>query len=451
VALREPHAAPGSALIVALACFLVGASAGCATYSDRVAEAHQRVDAGDLDGAIDEMNSVLRVGSREDLPADWNADRPLAVLERGALLQAVEVYGLSSRDLSAGEMEIEMLDLRLDTVGQIGSFIYSDSARNYHMSPTERLALNAVNMLNFLALNEWSAAAVEARRFTVMRNYLKTLGLEDQASFGAYLAGVTFERLGEGDRALRFYEEAMQQGTLESLRGPVARLARRNSYRGPRIRELLANTPPTADEAPSEIVTVVALGRVPRRAPKRIPIGLAIGAAGTFITGNPEILARSATAVVVYPELVDSSSRANAANVTVDGRPAPVERLSSLGDDIRREYDEIRPRIIGAAITRMIARAVAAEGMRAAGQQASPAVGLLAALATGATLVALDRPDTRSWSMLADQVLVSRQVVEPGRHEVRVRVTGSGLDSTRTFTLTLPPGSTAVLVVTEPQ
>ncbi len=439
---------PGLALAVAL---IVLASSGCATYSDRVAAAHQRVDNGDVDGAIDVMNDILGVRSRKELPANWDSDRPLAVLERGSLLQAARVFDLSSRDLSAGEMEIEMLDLSLDTVGQIGSFIYSDSARNYHMSPTERLALNATNMLNFLALDDWSAAAVEARRFTVMRNYLSSIGLDDQGSFGAYLAGLTFEQLGEGGRALRFYEEAMEGGTLESLRGPVARLARQHSYRGPRIRELLASAPPGDAEAPSEIITVMALGRVPRREPKRIPIGLAIGAAGTFITGNPEILARSATAVVVYPELVDSSSRANAASVQIDGRAAPVERVSSLGNDIRREYDEIRPRIIGAAITRMIARAVAAEGMRAAGNQANPNVGMLAALVTGATLVALDRPDTRSWSMLPDHVLISRQTVEPGVHVVRVRVTGPGLEAIREYEVGIPRGRAVVLVVTEPQ
>jgi len=77
--------------------------------------------------------------------------------------------------------------------------------------------------------------------------------------------------------------------------------------------------------------------------------------------------------------------------------------------------------------------------------------GLLASLATGVSLVALDRPDTRSWSMLADRILVARQVVDPGEHRVGIRVTGSGLDLRREFEVTLPPGGIAVLVVTDPQ
>ncbi len=441
-----------SALAGLGAWLMLTGSFGCATYSDRIERVHERVQVGDVPGAIDEVNDILGVGSQDEMPDDWGSDRSLAILERGALLQAAQTYDLSSRDLSGGEAQIELLDFTLDTAGQIGTYIYSDSARNYEMPPTERLALNAVNMLNFLALHEWNAASVEARRFTIMRDYLKSAGLDKQGTFGAYLAGLTFERLGEGDRALRFYEEAMENGLLESLREPVSRLSRSNPYRGPRIRELLESVEAGAasNDLPTEIVTVFSLGRVPRKAPKRIPIGVAVGIAGAHITGNPDVLARSVFKVVVYPELVESGSRAQRAIIEIDGRAATVERLSSLAEDIRREYDLIRPRIIASAITRMIARALAAEGARAAGGQAGGAIGLLAALATEASLVALDRPDTRSWTMLTDHIAVSRVIVEPGVHHVRIGVRGPGLESGRAFDVTVPRGRSVVLVVTDP-
>ena len=157
-------------LTLGLGALLLLVAPGCATYSDRIESAHERVRVGDVPGAIGELNSILGVSSQDEMPDDWGSDRPLAILERGTLLQAQQVYDLSSRDLSGGEAQIELLDFTLDTAGQIGTYIYSDSARNYEMPPTERLALNAVNMLNFLALHEWNAASVEARRFTVMRD-----------------------------------------------------------------------------------------------------------------------------------------------------------------------------------------------------------------------------------------------------------------------------------------
>jgi hypothetical protein len=44
-----------------------------------------------------------------------------------------------------------------------------------------------------------------------MRDYLDAESIDNRGvgAFGAYLAGFTFEKLGEGDRALRYYEEAL--------------------------------------------------------------------------------------------------------------------------------------------------------------------------------------------------------------------------------------------------
>ena len=181
--------------------------------------------------------------------------------------------------------------------------------------------------------------------------------------------------------------------------------------------------------SPSEIITVLSLGRVPKKVPERMPVGAAIGIAGTLITGNPEVLARSALKVVVYPALVESGSLARGARVEIAGAAAPLDPVSSPGADIRREYERLKPRIIAAALSRMIARAIAAEGARVAGRQAGgdtgAIIGLLAALGTEAALVSLDEPDTRSWTLLAERVLISRAVVEPGTHAVRVSVSVS--------------------------
>jgi len=429
------------------------ATSGCATYSERIEEASLRAARGDYPAAMEELNDVLGVDSVDELPDEWGSERPLAVLERASLLQASERFRDSARDLSAGETEIELLDYKTDTVGQIGKYIFSDSAQAYETPPTERLALNAVNMLNYLALGDFAGAAVEARRFTIMREYLESANVHRHGTFGSYLAGIAFERLGEGDRALRYYEEALERGPLESLRGPIGRLAAANPYRGPNIESLLGGAAPAAAATRGEIVTLFALGRVPRKAPARLPIGAAVGIAGTFITGNPDILSRSIFKVVVYPDLVDSGSLARDGAVEIDGQTAQVERLSSLGDDIRREYEIVKPRIVGAAITRMIARAGAAEAARYAGRQApgGEIVGLLAALATEGALVGLDKPDTRSWTFLADHVLVSRVSVEPGDHHVKVKVSGAGLEVVREYPVVVPQGGLVVLVVTEPR
>jgi tetratricopeptide (TPR) repeat protein len=448
--------ASGVALVTRLALVVAFATlSGCATYNEELANIRVNADVGAYPQALEQLNGMLGVASIEESPDSWEGNRPLATLERAVLLQAEGEFALSARDLSGAETELELLDIGTDVAGEIGKYVYSDSSDDYVASPIERLALNGLNLANYLALGDLDGAAVEARRYTNMRDYLESVNLEAAGSFGAYLAGFTFERLGEGDRALRYYEEALEAGSLDSLVKPIARLASIHPYRGPRVRAALdaAGAPNgLRGDRPTEILTVFALGRVPHKEPKRIPVGAAVGIAGTWISGNADVLEYSILKVVVYPELVDSGYLAREASLTIDGQPRKIERVSSLGNDIRREYEIVKPRIVGSALSRMITRAVAAEGARLAGKQAGSAggiIGLLAALATEGSLVALDRPDTRSWTFLPDQIEIARTPVSAGDHQLEVQIPGAG--ESRSITVTVPEGGFAVVVVTVPR
>ncbi len=437
---------------LALVVLLVATASGCATYIDHLNKATGSASAGNYEEAVSEMNRVLGVGSSDELPSQWSGDRPLTVLERASLQQAQARFRGASRDLSAAEEQLELLDLKTDPVGALGSYIYSDSVKTYLTPPTERLALNAINLLNFLAVGDLDGAAVEARRFQVMREYLasKDIQADGPATLGTYLAGFVFERRGEGDRALRYYDEALAGGRIESLGGPIARLARSNPYRGSRLSEVLARNPAAkADAAPeSELLVVLSIGRVPHREPKRIPVGAAVSLAGTYVSGDVNFLKYGATKVVVYPELVSTPSVLGAAAVDVDGAAVQVEELTDLGAAIRKEYDELKPKIIAAALTRMAARAGVAEGVRAAGRQKGDVLGDILSILFESALVALDRPDTRSWTMLPEHVLVARVPVTQGTHRVAVSFGGS---TSRTVSVDVPRTGYAAVVVTEPR
>jgi hypothetical protein len=134
--------------------------------------------------------------------------------------------------------------------------------------------------------------------------------------------------------------------------------------------------------------------------------------------------------------------------VTVDGQPLAVEQLTDLGRSIRDEYEQAKPKIIAAALTRLAARAAVAEGIRAAGKKESNLLGDILSILFESTLVALDRPDTRSWTMLPDRVLVARLPVSPGSHTVQVNVGGS---ASRTLTVDVRDNGYAAVVVTEPR
>ena len=128
----------------------------------------------------------------------------------------------------------------------------------------------------------------------------------------------------------------------------------------------------------------------------------------------------------------------------VGGAPAALDRVTDVEAEIGREYEAGKPKIIGAALTRMITRAVAAEGARAAGRQQSGGLGFLAAALVEGTMVVLDKPDTRSWSTLPAQVHLTRVRVPAGTHEVSVDLHGGGGAKLRR-TVEVPAGGFAVV------
>jgi hypothetical protein len=447
---RRVAVAPRLLCAVVLACAL----SSCATYSERTAFGRSSVTEGAYDDAVDAFNDALKVSDRDELPKDHGSATSLILLERGMVSQAQGQFQASARDLGASDKRLEVLDIARDTTGELGKYLYSDSSANYRSSPVEKLGLNTMNMLNYLAEGDLGGARVEARRFTVMRDYLKNARDGDQkGTAGAYLSGFVFERLGDPNEALRYYDEALAAEDLPTLAPAIHRLAKINSYRGDHLAGFLSRNPapPTASAAiPSEILTVVSLGRVPSKIPERMPIGLAVGIAGAEISGDPEVLGYAAFKVLVYPALAASESNFSGASVTIDGKPSTLELASDFAAEITEEYEEAKPKIIGAAVSRMIVRAAAAEGAREAGKQAGDAgavVGWIAALATEATLVALDKPDTRSWTLLPGRVYVSRTVVVPGAHKVRVTLAGT-TDEARNFDVEVPKGGFAAIVVT---
>ncbi len=439
---------------------LVLLSGGCATYTDTIRRVYGAADTGDYETAILRLNDILDVGSHEELPENWTACRPLAVLERAVLLQATGQYQWSARDLSAAETELEFLDMKSDPAGAIGKYIYSDSAEVYRTPPTERLAMSALNMLNYLARGDPEGASVEARRFTVARNYLQSVDETAHGAFGSYLAGFVFEKLGEPERALRYYEEALDAGDLQTLREPILRLSERADYRGPKLSRYLdewqtdgtharhEDSPSTA--ADGEVLLVLGLGRVPHKVPARIPIGAAIALAGQNVTGDLELLSHVALKVVVYPELVARDITVEHAGVSLNGQEVPVELVTDLGNEIAREYESLKPKIIGAALTRLIARAAAAEAARRLPRKSDESTKALAALAAEAALVGLDKPDTRSWTFLPAQMYVCRVRVRPGRHELHVVLRGRNRE-TRVIEVDVPPGGFRVIPVIEPR
>lgn len=486
----------GLVFLVVLVALLTTA---CGGHASKTLEARTALDANQPRRALSLLNDAMDVKSAKELPGKVGGDNVLFILDRSMVLQELGDYKLSSRDLQVSDKQIQILDFSRNALDDLGKYVFSDESGPYKAPAYEKLMINTMNMVNYLAQGDLEGSRVEARRLAVMQQYIESKKdpSEGLNGPGSYLAGFTFEKSGKATEALRYYDEALQYGDYKSLYGPIRRLAKQSSYRSPRIRRILgeypgakAPDPPAADppaagsdpappgkatrdddsesatppgkkteapspkaEAPSpppantaELLVIVSYGRVPAKYAKRIPIGLALTYASGAISPYNEARAnrlalQGLVTWVNYPALGRAHGEYGLPEFALDGSWEQLEGICAVDREVERAWKKMRGAVIASAITRAVARIVAGEVTRRAVKGWE---GLLLSLGTQAALTAADTPDTRSWATLPARIAFGRVELPPGTHSVFLRARGMRQEQR----ITLNPGGWAVVALT---
>ena len=425
---------------------------GCAGHEDRTRTALEALDRGAPRAAIAALNVELGV-ERPDDPPVLKGDNALLLLDRATVFQSIDRYDLSKRDFGTADKSIDMLDMSRKGADELGKYLFSDSAGPYRAPPYEKLLINTINMMNYLALHDVAGAKVEARRLAVMQKYVRQN--EDDSGLvglGSYLAGFAFEKAGDVGEAVGYYDDALKYAGYRSLRDPLRALTG-GQGRSPRIAAVMGGAgplPPVTETGEAEIVVLVGFGRIPQKVPVRVPIGVALtmvsGALAPGDAARANALAlKGLVTWVNYPALRPGKGSYAIPSFVLDERPQPMEEAIDVESHVVEAWQKKEQTIVLAAITRMIARLVAgeiAEGVTsAAGGKNGGALGLLAGLATTATLAAFDTPDTRGWCTLPARIAIARRRVPAGRHVVRLGARGAE----KSIEVNLPPGGWAVV------
>ena len=221
---RAARAGPLALLVVLVALL----STACAGHSAKTLEARSALDANQPRRALALLNDAMDVKSAKDLPENVGGDNVLFILDRSMVLQELDDYKLSSRDLQVSDKQIQLLDFSRNALDDLGKYVFSDETGPYKAPAYEKLMINTMNMVNYLARGDLEGSRVEARRLAVMQDYIKSHKdpSESLNGPGSYLAGFTFEKSGNAGEALRYYDEALQYGDYKSLYEPIRRLAR---------------------------------------------------------------------------------------------------------------------------------------------------------------------------------------------------------------------------------
>ena len=146
---------------------------------------------------------------------------------------------------------------------------------------------------------------------------------------------------------------------------------------------------------------------------------------------------------VNYPALKQSPVSRPQVQAAIDGRAMKGGLALDVSQAVLKEFERNEGAIITAAITRLIARAVAGEASQALTKQATnsgPAGFLIGLLVEGA-LTAVDTPDTRSWTTLPGSFHVMRTRVPAGKHTLELGI-GS---RTRKVVVEIPKGQIRVM------
>jgi hypothetical protein len=391
-------------------------------------QARTALDAGQPRQAILDLNKQLDVQSDRDLPTDLGGDNALLVLDRGTIQQSLAQFALSKQDLQAADKAIDMLDLAHNAGDSIGEYIFSGSSSRYVAPPYEKLLINTLNMINYLETNDLSGAKVEARRLSVVQRYIRDDLKESNNSIlglGGFLAGFVYEKSGDTDEALRWYDGALPFAGFGAIGPAVRELAPHSTFKSPRIEKALGEAgggaPDSNDAEGGDVICVVGYGRVPHKIPKRVPIGLAV----TMVSGaiHPmnraaadRLAAKGLVTWINYPTLAPEQGGYAVPTCSVDGKAVPMTEAVNVSAEVKAQWEKIEGKIILSAITRLVTRFAVGEGIESAGKN-SP-LAFLASLGAQATLTALDTPDTRSWETLPARVAVGRMRVAPGRHTI---------------------------------
>jgi uncharacterized protein len=472
----------------------VAASSPLFSHSLPDAEAWLRhyVFSGDHDAAL---QLVRRSEARE-------RDVLLRSLQEGVILHEAGRYTESNRAFEAAEREADLRYTRSVARGA-GSLLISDRLLAYSPSAGEIVLIPYFRMRNYLAIGLIDGAAVEARKANALLARLSN-GRDPCGNFGMvqYLAGLVLDAAGEANEALvtlRLADRSLTACAEKGGRHPPVELGQDLLRVASRlgvdevvdsVRSRYDLPPGSETSGLAEIVVVLDEGFAAHRVSQDVLVPIfrsevedvtgdensasVLGAAGLITARVVASLAGVEQAVLwdrrVWNPVADHNrfvlGRTNGEIAYLLRLSWPVTRLEAhRPSDVRlrvggetfgpvvtedvsgrlvRELESRRAAMLGRMVIRGVARYVAVRELEdAAEKKGGEVLGFLVGMAGNAAANALERADTRSWSLLPDRIALARVQVPAGTHEISLEVPGLGGTATHILDLgevSLAPG-----------
>jgi hypothetical protein len=352
---------------------------GCVTYSASVAQVETSTANRDLDGAIKALDGLKLSGP----------DEMLHHLNKGTLLRLQGNFAESNRHFDVAKNLIEKFNA-ISVTEQFASVAVNDTLKAYEGQPGEQLMVYAFEALNYLQSGDVDGAAVEARQFDVKQHLIaeKNNAKYLSGAFVRYLDSMVYESAGQRDEARIEMENAVTGYKVQSSGFSVPSSLLED------LKRVNAGKP-----APSEVVLILHNGLGPTLSEEIIRVQ------------NPKPQNGSAIFSLAVPKFAK--------------RPAPVARVvlssaeasanSEMVEDVNniseRSLKDRLPVIIARGVARMVAKSVAVG-------EAKKKSGELAGFIMNVATTVAERADTRSWTLLPANLLMTRLPLAAGKHDL---------------------------------
>lgn len=404
--LRVRHCGFRIGLSLALLTFLLS---GCVGYRKTLEQVDSMARSGQYLQALECLDRSRLASSSKD--------RLLYLMERGGLLNLAGEYQESHRSLQAADDLTEELVTRSLSRESL-SFIVNDSTIPYRGEDYESAYLNYYKALNFVARNEFEAAAVEARRvdekLTWYFDLYKGKNSYREDAFLRLLTGLLYEAYGDLGNAQVAYRSSLnayrKQQDLYHVTTPrllwqrLLLLSDRLGYRDEHA-DYLEQAPTGLhwqQEGDTLLVVLIDRGQIP---PKR--------EAWLLVPTN-----RIQPIKVAIPVLGQKAKLHGQVDIRLDGvYTRGIESVGNLDAIARRSLEDKKGRIL----VKEAARAVAKEALvRRSENQFGATAGAVARVVSILTANA----DLRSWRLLPSRIDMLLVPLDVGEHRVDIVLGG---------------------------
>ena len=345
-------------------------------------------------------------------------DRLLHLVEEGLILHTAGRYEESSTVL----LEAAKLSEDLETISasrSAASLVTNDRTKHYRGERFERVLIHTYLTINFLLLEDYEKALVEAKR--ALKKLKDTKDPAEQHPFTRYVAAVCFELLKDYEDAYLEYQKVRKHAPqYQAIKNDLVRVARTLGRKEDEQKWLALPGPAYKPQAgKSEVILIVQTGKGPKKVSKE-----------TIALPSH----RFATPVYVtrYSKVEDTAVRIGERDAGPSHRLLNINLVASHDLDKRAK------------------KATLKETLRKGGQEviAHQTDNLLAQVAVRAAFFAMSKADDRCWQTLPRDLRIARVPIAPGKYDIQVKMldyNGSAFETHDLKSVTVPSSRPAIL------